>query len=240
MDATDLTRLFDADVALSAGEIRSEHDVGLEQLRHDEVPSGYERWVEKRRREYRGGRHHARVALAHFGLPPSPILRDEDGVPLFPAGFSGSITHTGRESTFAAAVIARSPHRVGIDAEELRELGPDMVQYILSEDERRELSASGLSPFGDEGTLALLGFSAKEAFYKCIFPELRCRLGFFEVEFRLDDARAQSPTSGEFQLRLLRPNVVGAPETLKGRYLASDRHLVCGVTWPGLSRRVTG
>lgn len=231
----ELGDLFDEKLRVftSAG-ITEAHEVErLSALTSDEMPPSFHSWVEKRRREYRCGRHHARQALTRAGGAPVPILRDPEGVPLFPPGYRGSITHTGRNSTLAAAAVAPGSHHLGIDAEELRDLPEDMIEYILSPQEREVLRESlrGVSlPISKEGQGALIAFSAKEAFYKCVFPKLRCHLGFHDVEFRLERA----PTNvhpGEFALRLLRHDIPGAPPELTGRFMCSTTYVVCGIAW---------
>lgn len=230
-----LGNLFDdmLRVQWSAG-LTEMHEVdNLSPLRTDEVPPGFHSWAEKRKREYRCGRHHARHALSLAGGALTAILRDGEGVPLFPPGFSGSITHTGKTSTLAAAVVAPGTARVGIDAEELRNLPEDMVQYILSASEREHLRQDlrGMPPpLTKEGQSALMAFSAKEAFYKCVFPKLRCRLNFHDVEFRLKQKPAHGHP-GEFVIRMLRGDIAAAPALLTGRFLHNDQYVICGTSW---------
>jgi 4'-phosphopantetheinyl transferase EntD len=177
------------------------------------------------------------LALAAAGAPDQWVRRDEEGVPIFPAGFHGSITHTGRATTFAAAAVSPTPLRVGLDAEEIRDLPQDMIEHVLTDEEIRRLTAS--RPEAEarwrlhaRGELALLAFSAKEAFYKCIFPEVRCRLTFHQVDFRLTEVSLESGTeAGCFELRLAGPDIEGAPSHLPGRYLTDARRVVCAVQW---------
>lgn len=231
----DLRPLFDEQlrVMTSAG-LTEIHEVErLSALATDEVPPGFHSWAEKRRREYRCGRHHARQALTLAGGALSPILRDADGVPVFPTGFSGSITHTGKSRTLAAAAVAPEALSLGIDAEELQDLPEDMIEYILSAAERERLREDlrGEPPSSSkEGVNALLAFSAKEAFYKCVFPKLRCRLSFHDVEFRLE-RNAELGAPGEFVVRIRRQDIPGAPPHLKGRFIKSGGYVVCGVSW---------
>lgn len=66
-----------------------------------------ERAVGERRREFGTVRHCARQALQRIGLPDAiPILPDADGVPGWPSGVVGSMTHC---EGYRAAVVARSP-----------------------------------------------------------------------------------------------------------------------------------
>lgn len=233
MQGLDLTQLFEQPAFVSAGKTGDDDLKNLTKLAVEEIPSGFHNWVQKRQREYRCGRHHARRALAAAGASVAAIRRDDDGLPVFPSGFHGSITHTGRSSTFAAAVVAAAPLRVGIDAEDLRTLPEDMITHIVSDDERTRfaaVAASGGSDLKTDGDQALLAFSAKEAFYKCIFPAVRCRLNFHDVEFRLLQ-KSGGERPGAFQVTLLRKDVAGAPSLLAGKYLSDGSRLICGVSW---------
>jgi 4'-phosphopantetheinyl transferase EntD len=122
---------------------------------------------------------------------------------------------------------------LGIDAEELRELPDDMIAYILGPREReilREDLRGVSSPISSEGLSALLAFSAKEAFYKCLFPKIRGRFGFHDVEFRLRRIAVQS-APGAFVIRMCRHDINGAPDELEGRFLHSDGYVVSGISW---------
>jgi 4'-phosphopantetheinyl transferase EntD len=146
-------------------------------------------WAEKRRREFLAGRKAAREALLGWSAPPE-VLRDGDGVPLFPPGFSGSITHTGARRTRAFSIVIEAPRRIGLDAEEVRRLDSGVQAHIVDGD---EFGALRLGPLEIElGVLA--AFSAKEAFYKCVFPEQRRFIGFREVRFEYVERRADSET----------------------------------------------
>ena len=63
------------------------------------------RAVEKRRRDFIGARHCARIALGKLGEPPAAILKGEKGQPLFPRGIVGSLTHC---DGYQAAVLAHA------------------------------------------------------------------------------------------------------------------------------------
>ena len=145
-----------------------------------------QRAVAKRRREFQAGRHCARRALETLGVQGAVIPAGPDRAPCWPAGFVGSITHTGKlEDAFAAAAVARSVdfQAVGLDAEQAEPLAEELMNRVLTEGERRMLSRE---PASDQGLLAKLVFSAKEAFYKCQYPLTLQFLGFHDVELELD------------------------------------------------------
>jgi 4'-phosphopantetheinyl transferase EntD len=235
----DLSRLFSGEVFISSGLVTEEGVDRLTLLSADALPSGFDNWAEKRRREFRCGRHHARLALEKAGAAASLVLRAGDGVPLFPPGYYGSITHTGRDETFAAAAVASTPTRVGIDAENQRPLTDDMMNLVLSEREianlRRIVPNVVLPGTESVGDRALIAFSAKEAYYKCTYPKHRTYLGFHDVEFSLSGTAEWIADSnavlGSFELRHLRDDLPEIPRRLTGRYLQLRQRVLCGVEW---------
>jgi 4'-phosphopantetheinyl transferase EntD len=136
-----------------------------------------EKAAEKRRREYRAGRHVARLVLADLGLPAAPLLADEDGVPSFPQGVAGSLSHTGRELTYAAAIASREVKHLALDVEILQTVDVGVAERIASAAEARVWK----DLLGADHW-AIVCFSCKEAAYKCIFPILRKVLEFHDVE----------------------------------------------------------
>ena len=220
--------LFDVPAFVSVGEADSSSIDELSPLAPPEIPAGYERWVEKRRREYRAARHHARQALRLAGVHTPAVLRGEDGLPVFPEGTRGSITHTGRAVTFAAAAVCRAPHRIGIDAENHQHLDPMMVDSILLPHERQryhERTAREVGAPRDIGLFALWVFSMKEAFYKCVYPRCAKVFGFLDV-----DVSIELPAR-RFDVTLRTNRYAGVPATLPGRYRVDEKRIVCGVTW---------
>jgi 4'-phosphopantetheinyl transferase EntD len=141
-----------------------------------EEKQAVERAVEKRRREFAGGRACARAALAELGAPAAPLLPDGDRVPSWPAGFVGSISHC---ADCCLAAVARSDQivAIGIDVEQRRPLGARERELVCTERERELLGDPDL-------TIAL--FAAKESFYKALFPRVRRLIDFHAVELRLD------------------------------------------------------
>ncbi|GJL43459.1 TPA: enterobactin synthase subunit EntD [Enterobacter chengduensis] len=134
----------------------------------------------KRKAEHLAGRIAAAHALPDHAVPgigPS-------GEPLWPEGFSGSITHSG---TQAMAVVVHHPDAlVGIDCE-----------AVLPDHEAREIQdgiidaqeAMCLTRSGYPYALALtLAFSAKESLFKALFPQVRSWMGFDSASVtQLDD-----------------------------------------------------
>ncbi len=235
MPTLSLDTLFRIPVACSFGSANKETASQLTPLAPGEEPENYHSWVEKRQREYRAGRHHARLALSRAGYPSGSILRDKEGVPLFPGGFKGSISHTGTSSTFALAVVALGAHQVGVDVELRRSLSPEMIQHIVSSAERTHWQTHATSLFDREEQIALLAFCAKEAFYKCTYPIHRTFLSFHDVSFELTEylpcLNGKDEGVGSFSIRLLKQDSADVPRKLPGRFIVTTEYIICGVDW---------
>ncbi len=152
----------------------------------DDEESLVARAVDKRRWEFRAGRHCARLALGELGMSAAPLLSSPDRAPIWPAGIVGSITHTGAGShAYAAAVVARSDEvrALGLDAELAEPLAEGLWPRVLLPAERAFVDAL---PGPERGLVAMLHFSAKEAFYKCQYPLTRRFLEFQDVEVRFE------------------------------------------------------
>jgi len=223
-----LNRLFDVAVSASSGEVDLYTVEHLTPLARPEIPEGYHRWVEKRQREYRAGRHHARIALLDAGVSVPLVRRGDDGLPLFPAGYHGGITHTGRSTTFAAAVICPATHFVGIDAENHKPLSEGMLDAILLPHEQRRYHLTTAEQENAPDTLGLFGlwvFSMKEAFYKCVYPRCAARFGFLDVDVEVN------PKAQTFLATFRGKKYPDVPTSLMGRYQVDTQRIVCGVTW---------
>jgi 4'-phosphopantetheinyl transferase EntD len=124
------------------------------------------RAVAKRRREFAFGRACARAAL---GANIS-IAVGQGGAPIWPAGATGSITHT---DDYAAAAVVRAG-TIGIDVESLARIGE--IENLV---ERVALPSERTLPVG-------VVFSAKESVYKCLYPTAGRFLEFADVELAFD------------------------------------------------------
>lgn len=141
------------------------------------------RAVAKRRAEFTTTRHCARLAMAKLGLPPAPIPRGERGAPQWPAGVTGSLTHT---TGYRAAVVGRTEHvrSIGIDAEDNQHL-PAGVLAVVSVESEREWIARYAEQDPSVSWERLL-FCAKESVYKAWYPLARRWLGFADAEVTVD------------------------------------------------------
>lgn len=121
-----------------------------------------------RRREWIAGRRALRGLLGEVG----PILADDRGAPIVPAGFVASVSHKGR---WAAALVAPDTGaRIGLDLELAAPARQDIAPRILT--------ARELAQLPDRGRAVTLRFAIKEAIYKAVDPFVRRYVGFQEVE----------------------------------------------------------
>ncbi|MEV0027758.1 4'-phosphopantetheinyl transferase Npt [Nocardia sp. NPDC050793] len=177
--------------------------------------------VEKRRRDFIGARHCARLALEQLGEPPVAIGKGERGMPMFPRGIVGSLTHC--DGYRAAALAHKMRFRsVGIDAEPHGALPDGVLDSVSLAAERDWLRDTDSRLHLDR-----LLFCAKEATYKAWFPLTTRWLGFEEahITFTVEE-NADGTGSGTFHSQLLVPgqtNDGGLPLTsFDGRWMIAD------------------
>jgi 4'-phosphopantetheinyl transferase EntD len=211
--------LFDGRAAAAVSEI----DQGLDALHPDERAQ-MAAAVAKRQREFAAGRICARRLLRQLDLGGDALLSDDDRVPRWPEGVVGSITHSAGQ---CAVAVARSDtlRAIGLDLERADAVRPELWRRIFrpSEIERLHLAPAELQP-----RLAALAFSAKEATYKCLFPESRVALGLRDVEVEVD------LQDGRFRVRLHRDVAPLAicGSWLEGRLAVPGPWVVTGLALP--------
>jgi 4'-phosphopantetheinyl transferase EntD len=130
---------------------------------------GLARAAPARMREYAAGRSAARGAMILLGATPAAILRSDDRAPIWPAGMTGSITHT---KTDALAAVTTAGAMLGIDMERDGRVTADLWPTILHDDE--------------DSSHATLIFAAKEAVYKAQYPRTRAMFDFHRLHIRID------------------------------------------------------
>ena len=192
------------------------------QLRPEDFPdSGIPpvRGVAKRQAEYLAGRLCAREALHQLCGQALVPGRDEDGVPLWPAGTVGSITH-GAGRAAAMVALARDWRGLGIDLEKhlSTERAARLAGEILTPAELQR--AAGLDPeaFARRVTLT---FSLKESLFKALYPLVLTRFYFHDAELLAVDGTTA-------RLRLLLDLHADWPRgsELDGRFVEFDGYLL--------------
>ena len=138
----------------------------------------------KRRTEYLAGRYCAQHALQRAGVDEAWVGRGGDELPAWPLDWLGSISHV---RGGAVAAVARRAH--------CRLLGVDM-ERIVGEHQLEALRRLVVLP-GERDVLATLDappaltllFSAKEALYKALYPQVREFFDFSAARAVAFDAR---------------------------------------------------
>jgi 4'-phosphopantetheinyl transferase EntD len=131
--------------------------------------------VPERVQEFAGGRLCARRALAEFGIVDFPLRAAGDRQPIWPEFLVGSITHT--QGICAAVLAARTRlAAIGVDTEVAVAVRRELWAGICVAAELAWLESLEIA-----APAAALIFSAKEAFYKCLYPLWGARLNFHDV-----------------------------------------------------------
>jgi 4'-phosphopantetheinyl transferase EntD len=198
--------------------------------------------VAKRRAEFGTARLCARRGLTQMGVAPIALVPGIGGYPTWPPSIVGSIAHT---DGYCAVALAYDPpvRAIGLDVETLRHLEPGVTDAILLPREREWLEAhsrvgaaapeagtgpadplnTGLGPADPRDALAILFFSAKEAYYKCQYPLTRRVLDFVDVEVDL------AMGDGRFVARVRKPSWPVAFAEVGGRFAFENGRVLCGV-----------
>jgi len=139
--------------------------------------------VEKRRREFATARALAREGLARFyHVRWFDLLNREDRSPIWPAGISGSISHS--DTRAWVAMVDAGLGSVGIDGESRNELKRNLWKFTLLEEEIAYLEE--LDPWV-QARRALALFSAKEAIYKAQYPHSGCFMGYHMLHVEIGE-----------------------------------------------------
>jgi len=175
-----------------------------------------ERLGKPKNEDFETGRECAREALRKLGCLTPTVPRGDNGEPLWPEGFVGSITHT-HEYCAAAVASANEVRNLGIDAELHRGLKEGVLEIIANADEKQMIRRL---PQGVHWDAVL--FSAKESIYKAWFA-YGGPLGWEDVSVVFD------PESGTF--------IAHEPAQLEGRFLITNNFILTAVTAESLVAR---
>lgn len=192
-----------------------------------------------RRAQFADARACARNALTDLtghDHADTVIGKGERGIPLFPRGTVGSLTHT---TGFRAAVVARTDtlKSVGVDAEVAKPLPEGVSDAVLTARDMQHIDAlqqhgqqhvrhheGDLQLFPAEKILETVVFSAKEALYKSWFPLARVFLDFSQADIELHH-------DGTLTAFVQHDVACGAvPLTIPGRWMVGSGYVVTS-TW---------
>lgn len=140
------------------------------------------RAVEKRKREFRAGRHSAHKVLGELGHTNFPLKVGNHRQPLWPSEVIGSISHT---DGFCACVALPEgkASSIGFDVEPLSQVDRASLPLICT---RKELEYVDKTQQGVEIPLCKLIFSAKECVHKAYYPLNEHTLDFLDAEISID------------------------------------------------------
>ena len=155
-------------------------------------------FIPVRLREFTCGRVLGRKALKEFGINNVSILQNENGLPIWPIGTTGSITH--KLDFCVVAVGSSTKYRsIGIDIESASRFDDDTLDLIATLEERLQEKLLITQP---PGGITNLLFSAKESVIKCLSPIIgTARLDFLDVFLTL------SPSKKSFQVEVDMPQL---------------------------------
>lgn len=145
------------------------------------------RMVPRRRAEFAAGRKCARTALAMVGGPVAAIPIGVRYAPVWPAGYTGSITHSAGLSA-AVALPHRGASGIGIDIVDLATAGKALADAgRMLNSPAEETAARVQVPDGIDPRVVL--FSAKESVIKAVSSRADRFLAFTEIEVDLAGRR---------------------------------------------------
>ena len=146
---------------------------GLSDNTYDMIHS----WPKHRQEEYKAGRQCASQALNKLGSEENIVMLGTDGLPIWPMGFLGSISHS---LDVAMAVVAASEKYslIGLDLEKTNRLSEFAA--------RRVIHPLEISFAEDNQVNASILFSLKESFYKAQFPRWHQQGNFRDLALSVD------------------------------------------------------
>ncbi|TPE49570.1 4'-phosphopantetheinyl transferase family protein [Amaricoccus solimangrovi] len=165
------------------------------------------------------------AARRRLGLPEGPVGREARGAPVWPAGQRGSLSHW---AGISVCLLTRGESvDPGVDLEGFADAPTRgaIRQEALSPTEAGRLDAARLP----EGAGEALVFSAKESFFKAVYPRIGRRIGFDAAELH------ETPGEGRLALRVTRRLAAHLPA---GRVLRLEFRILDGavLTWLTLRR----
>jgi enterobactin synthetase component D len=199
--------------------------VGTDALDAIPLPEALHDAVPQRQLEYRAGRACALAALVALAPPcvPETLPRGPSGAPRWPAGVTGSITHT-RGYVSAAVASTRDITALAIDAEAIMpEPRVGAVEGAVALAPELALARAADLPHAVAVTLV---FSIKEALFKCLHAHVGRVFGFHDV-----CVTGLSRSQGRFDVCLMRGLAPQLPAgtVLSGRFVVDAARVQTGI-----------
>jgi len=138
---------------------------------------------EKRRNEFSTGRYLLRRLFSEFGLGGVELPKGSNGGVILPAGYCGSIAHTG-SLCVAALTTVGDIVSIGIDVETIGDVGEQECCIFMPQDEYDIMFL--LEPEARQVRMAA-AFSVREAIYKCLNPVFGRWIDFQDARVSFSD-----------------------------------------------------
>lgn len=135
-----------------------------------------------RRAEFAAGRVCAHRALRAIDADVPVIGRGPRRQPVWPAGTTGSISHTADVALAVAVLRTATVAGLGVDVEVVGALDAEVRASVLDRDERAACEAAP-----DPAATATATFCCKEAAFKALYPRLGREIEFLEAHVELVD-----------------------------------------------------
>lgn len=192
------------------------------------MPAKLARSIPKRQYEFLLGRLAARLLLLENGVPVKDSwVQSLGSQPLWPNGIIGSISHSNDLVAVSICPTGRGIDALGIDIESLAQNVEAIraIEACFTTEEKilLEQIENGL----------LIGFSVKEALYKCLNPISGIFFDFLDVEIRNIDPVSQYI---DFVLCCNLGEGLNEGACFRGNYQLFNNHVWTGVFWNGAKR----
>jgi len=179
---------------------------------------------ENRIQEFAGGRWAAKKALTRLGVKHLSLPRQEDKTPLWPKGYTGSITHC--DGLLAAAACSTDDfYSLGLDVESTtRPLNISGISRFICTPREKSEHLKGTAV--EVKKKLLLIFSAKESLFKGLYPLVQTFFGFKAAQL------APLVNKGLFTLELMTDlhSKFKKGMIFQGRYVFTSTHIYTGLT----------
>ena len=149
---------------------------------------------ERRMIDFKRGRYCAHKCLGYYGINQA-IGKDCDGMPVWPLGYVGSISHC---PGLAGAIVARSTEylSVGLDVEQIGRITPDLWSVLFTD---KEIELIYKRPELVQPAFCTLIYAMKEAYYKMQFRLTGDGMEFNDLEvFECDGQLAIKVTNKSY------------------------------------------
>lgn len=187
-------------------------------------PNEYARWRSKRKETYLAGRLAVQLAQSSQNFPLFDVIRGNDGAPIWPTNYIGSISHTDNEAVAIVVEPAELAIKgIGVDIERVQSAAQLQDRALIGEPKEYDL----LRKAGfDESMAILILFSLKESVYKALYPYVKRYFDFLDAELvELEEHHCCIRTKATLS------DLVPAGFLVKARYQIQNANLLSVAYW---------